>query len=194
MSPNNGKLGYTGFVCETLPDVVQGHLMILVTQKKFSLVFLIAVITLGAIWPVLAYDLGLNPNSGCPATSVFLVDDLGGYGNRAVLSSTPSGLIKAGYRCQVEADHEPECWFTISDCVVAGTYMVIVTLTRYDGSLESSGWSFTVREDCPDLGPCPVGGVVEPVNTFVALGPWLASVCLVGCMTIVVLVTKKRRL
>jgi hypothetical protein len=39
-----------------------------------------------------------------------------------------------------------------------------------------------------------VGGVVaEPVKTFAILGPWLAVIGLVGCISTVVVVAKKRR-
>lgn len=39
-----------------------------------------------------------------------------------------------------------------------------------------------------------VGGVVTPTNTFALVAPWLAVIGLVGCMTIVIVVGKKRRL
>lgn len=39
----------------------------------------------------------------------------------------------------------------------------------------------------------PVGGEVASVNMLVVLAPWLAVIGIVGCMTIVVVVTKKRR-
>lgn len=39
----------------------------------------------------------------------------------------------------------------------------------------------------------PVGGVMEPVNTFALISPWLAVIGLVGCIGTVVVVAKKRQ-
>ena len=39
----------------------------------------------------------------------------------------------------------------------------------------------------------PVGGVVVPANTLAILGPWLAVIGLVGCVTAAAVVAKKRR-
>jgi hypothetical protein len=39
----------------------------------------------------------------------------------------------------------------------------------------------------------PVGGVVTPVNNFALLTPWLAVIGLVGCISTVVVVAKKRQ-
>ena len=38
-----------------------------------------------------------------------------------------------------------------------------------------------------------VGGVVEDLNTFALVAPWLAVIGLVGCISTVVVVAKKRR-
>jgi len=44
-----------------------------------------------------------------------------------------------------------------------------------------------------DLNGSPVCGVVEPVNTFALVAPWLAVLGLVGCISTVVVVAKKHR-
>jgi streptogramin lyase len=50
----------------------------------------------------------------------------------------------------------------------------------------------------PDPGPAPgpaaspVGGYLSPMNTLVILAPWLAVIGLVGCISIIVVVAKKR--
>jgi hypothetical protein len=41
--------------------------------------------------------------------------------------------------------------------------------------------------------PSPVGGVVMPTNNFAIVTPWLAVIGLVGCVTAVAVVAKKRR-
>jgi hypothetical protein len=40
---------------------------------------------------------------------------------------------------------------------------------------------------------CAVGGVVVPVNMFAVVSPWLAVIGLVGCISTVVVVAKKRQ-
>ena len=41
--------------------------------------------------------------------------------------------------------------------------------------------------------PAPVGGFVESVNTFALLSPWLAVIGVVGCVSTVFVLAKKRR-
>jgi len=44
-----------------------------------------------------------------------------------------------------------------------------------------------------DITICAVGGYIEPVNRLAVLGPWLAVIGLVGCISTVVVIAKKRR-
>lgn len=73
-----------------------------------------------------------------------------------------------------------------------------------DNDGDQDGWQFTASEVSGTsqdpyidytLGTCPVvGGVVQPVNTFALVAPWLAVIGLVGCGAIVVVAAKKRHL
>jgi hypothetical protein len=44
----------------------------------------------------------------------------------------------------------------------------------------------------PGLAASPVGGYLSPMNTLVILAPWLAVIGLVGCISIIVVVARKR--
>jgi hypothetical protein len=55
-----------------------------------------------------------------------------------------------------------------------------------------SGGDWSIRVDIDPISPV-VGGLVMPVNTLAVLGPWFAVIGLVGCVTAVAVVAKKRR-
>ena len=75
--------------------------------------------------------------------------------------------------------------FTVA-CAPAGDYTV--TLTG-----NPSGTIRLVLSFFNEGGSCPaVGGVVMPVNTLAILGPWFAVIGLVGCISTVAVVAKKR--
>jgi hypothetical protein len=66
-----------------------------------------------------------------------------------------------------------------------------------DGYICETGCSGTVSPDSfppnANYSPLSVGGALMPANTLALLSPWLAVIGLVGCISTVALVTKKRR-
>jgi len=164
----------------------------LAALKTISIVLLVVVVALAGASPVFAYDgLEINPASACQGTEVVVYfSDAMGSLNTIVISSDPDGLSiqfdpktdchKAPYRCEFVVDESASC----------GQYTV--TLTNYKGDQARIIGSilFEVPSKC-----CagPVGGCVQPVNTFGLIAPWFAVVGLVGCIGTAVLVAKKRR-
>jgi hypothetical protein len=98
-----------------------------------------------------------------------------------VISSQPSGLI--GTQACSTLLH---CSFVVSQHASCGHYEVIITITFGQNQAQIS-LPFDVPSNC-----CPVGGCVEPVNTFAVLSPWLAVIGLVGCVGIVAMAKKRR--
>jgi hypothetical protein len=103
------------------------------------------------------------------------------------ISSKPSGLI-SDPRCVlsfVDSDGQTaSASFTVA-CAPAGDYTVTLT-----GNPVGDQVSIQFLNEG---GSCPVGGFVEPVNTFAIVAPWLAVIGLIGCIGVVGVVVKKRR-
>lgn len=177
--------------------------------KTICLLLLVVLVGLVGGSPVFGVDgayVALTPISGCPGTQVSLeayfpsFDDLVSAGSSGdqlsvSISSVPDGLISQ-LVCAIETNLSLElsCTFAVSESACSGPNTVIVTLKAAVDSVsvsESASASFDVHITCGRA--CPVGGCVQPVNTFGLISPWLAVIGLVGCIGTAIVVTKNRR-
>ena len=163
-------------------------------MKTLSILFLVVLVALAGGSPVSATDgpfITLNPAAACPGAMVIVRGNIpfDSDGETLIfprLYSVPIGLVPGErYKC-VPATGEANivCSFHVSESASCGRYEVIVTLEN----IGSASAVFDVAGPC-----CPaVGGCVQPVNTFALVAPWLAVIGLVGCVTAVAVVAKKR--
>ena len=179
--------------------------------KGIWIVLLIVVVALAGVSPAFAQPdetvISFTPAAACPgATVTFTLSaftDIVGGGisiaavsplgtSTVVLSSNPDGLTTDTPSCVSEdfgASFSRSCTFVVSESASCGHYTVIVgenTGGPFNRVLGSG--TFDVAGSC-----CAVGGCVQPVNTFGLIAPWLAVIGLVGCISTVVAVAKKRR-
>ena len=177
-----------------------------------SIMLLVVLVALAVGSPVFAQDeeafIALTPAAACPGervtvtpiitTITFVTTDfdiaavspsLDDGIVTMVLSSDPVGLI-TNQVCS-DRDFPWQCTFVVGESASCGHYTVTVARSTDEASssqLIIGSGVFDVAGPC-----CAVGGCVQPVNTFALLSPWLAAIGLVGCISTVALVTKKRR-
>ena len=84
--------------------------------------------------------------------------------------------------------------YTVTDHtgLVAGSYSALAQDFSYGASAPGVCVDFTVSSPPPPPSPTAVGGVVMPANNFAIFVPWVAVIGLVGCISTVVVVAKKR--
>jgi hypothetical protein len=169
--------------------------------KTISILFLVVLVALAGGSPVFATDgafITLSPAAACPGEIVSVsgdfpldtVDNFDG-GIHIAMSSDPDGLVD-NYKCRL-LDTPLVCGFRVSESASCGRYTITVTLEYREDSLisqtlGSASATFDVAGSCC----AAVGGCVQPVNTFALVAPWLAVIGLVGCVTAVAVVAKKR--
>jgi hypothetical protein len=167
--------------------------------KVISIMFLVVVVALASGSPAFAgpqATVTVDPQAACPGATVTVTSLLGdvvggGISVAAVspvdalvlsLSSDPDGLI-ASQQCSMNTE---TCTFVVSESATCGRHYDVNVLVQ-DQLFGSA--TFDVPSSC-----CPaVGGCVQPVNTFALLSPWLAVIGLVGCISTVAVVARKRR-
>jgi len=127
----------------------------------------------------------LSPSFG-PAGTIVQVTGVGfdPEPTNCIISSSPSGLISNAV-CMLSGGDIVSASFTVG-CAPAGPYTITVTdsiyhTPSYEGSFNNEG------------GTCAVGGIVEPVNTFALVSPWLAVIGVVGCICTAIVVAKPRK-
>lgn len=161
--------------------------------KAIAIMALIVVVALAGVSPAYGASLEVAPTTGCPGTAVTLLAT-GPSSSISLQTGGPVELFAEDGSCQVSVNGGVTlgCAFVISESVCSGSY----TITFTSGS-ESVTAYFYVLSTCSGVQPCevgaPVGGFIQPVNTFALLSPWLAVVGVVGCISAAVVVTKKRR-
>jgi len=129
----------------------------------------------------------IDPSSGPVGTHVVVTtgEDFILGDSSCTVSSKPSGLI-SNPTCvlsPIDLGQRASASFTVA-CAPAGDYTVILTGNPSENQVSTSFSN--------EGGSCPVGGVVLPVNTLVLVSPWLAVIGIVGCISTVVVVAKKR--
>jgi hypothetical protein len=180
--------------------------------KTISMGLLIVLVALAGVSPVFAqnplppFGLTFDPPAACPGTEVQVyvvlgqasTESLAHAANGLVTSffvwSDPVGLI-AGQDCLGGSFFDPSvpvCRFLVSESASCGT--------RYTVTWSVKGTTAPNAPISEDLGSglfevscCAVGGCVQPVNTFGLIAPWLAVIGLVGCISTVAVVARKRR-
>jgi hypothetical protein len=168
--------------------------------KTISIMLLMVLVALAGVSPVFApvdsASLNLAPTEGCPGTQV----NLQAVGpSSSVDFSYPDGLFKPNGFCSVNYDSNRVAYVTCPVIVLESACSGRYTVTANYAYGESVTNYFTVLSTCAGVQPCevsepaPVGGCVQPVNTFALLSPWLAVIGLVGCIGTAVVVAKKRR-
>lgn len=153
-------------------------------MRLLAVAVLAIVLAFSSTQSVSAQQISLSPACGPPGTVVSLSGS--GFGTSEhdpTISSSPDGLI---------SDAE----IVVNEGVVSGTFIVAAgaqgsyLVTVHTIGIDQSA-SVGFNTDCPG-GETAVGGVVMPTNTLTVLGPWLALVGLVGCISVVVVVAEKR--
>ena len=175
--------------------------------KTISMVLLVVLVALAGVSPVFApRSITFDPPAACPGETVTIfayipVSDVVGGGISIaavsrldgvvtiVLSSDPGGLIANGGCSPVQAAAlgNVKCAFVVSESATCGGHYTVTVTIPEDGLGPSVSGPFDVPSTC-----CPVGGCVQPANTFALVSPWLGVIGLVGCIG-VVMVAKKRR-
>jgi hypothetical protein len=168
-----------------------------------SILFLIVLVALAGGSPVFAQPapITFDPPAACPGETVTVTIALSGIvgggisvaavsplsdGTTIVLSSDPVGLI-ANQACFAGVS-SPFCTFVVSEAATCGGHYTVTVTLSFDSAFRVAiSDPFDVPNTC-----CPVGGCVQPVNTFALLSPWLLAIVLVGCIGTVAVVAKKR--
>jgi hypothetical protein len=152
------------------------------SMRLSAVAVLAVVLALSSMHSAFAIKLSLDPTCGPYATEVTLVvTEFTNYLNVGVAMCSPEdpGLpCQEAGPCTYDVNGLP----TLTCVFPAPLFPIMLLVTEGD---ESASVIFT---DCP-----AVGGLVTPVNTLAILGPWLAIIGLVGCISTVVVVAKKRR-
>ena len=133
--------------------------------------------------PIVLPGAGLMPaGTGCP----------GGWGTCRGLDVSSWGIIVTGdfFVILYKAGNVPEY----------DTGPLVLPVRSFYGDSLAGLWNspdgnFLIRVDVDPIAPpvAPVGGIVVPVDKIAVLGPWLAVIGLVGCVTAVAVVAKKRQ-
>ena len=179
--------------------------------KMVSIVLLVVLVALAGVSPAFALkdNLIITPTAGCPGTKVSVTGYFVALAGGLSLDSDPYGLLadrdcealqgSGGYGAIFACTFvvTPIATSSIGDSACPGTYTVTMTLTNdLDVIVGSASAQFTVGQQCPTAPFCstaPVGGCVQPANTFALVSPWLALIGLVGCIGTVAVVARKRR-
>jgi hypothetical protein len=148
--------------------------------RSFSLALLVVLVVLAGGSSAFAdAAVTLTPSAGCPGKDVSVSPPCS-----HILTSGPSMLTSGFSLCPPPNPRGLFCGFTVSQSASPGEYSVTCD---YEGGSDTV--PFTVD---PSLCPPPVGGCLQPVNTFAVLAPWLAVIGLVGCIGVVGVVVKRR--
>ena len=119
-------------------------------------------------------------------------------GSPYVVSSKPLGLV-ANPVCSIPefsslvqgaSFGNVQCTFRVSESATCGSHYTVTLALSADAASIDQG--ILIGSAPFVVACCAVGGCVQPVNTFGLIAPWLAVIGLVGCITTVVVVAKKR--